>query len=461
MALFDGYVAIWDSKYHYDHWRPYTAIRASGHRRQPAHDIRCRMGAASPDAAVSRVRVGARRCVCRLVRRARAYVRKRGVVHDGDDDRATRHADANFRELRCGRAECADSRVRLGWHFRYATDAGLALGRQIARYIVGHYLQKPAPHAATPIGGIANVDGVELEYEVRGQGEPVVLIHGCCFADWFSPMLHETRLADRYRVVTYHRVGYAGSTHVTGEVGLAQQATHLQKLMRHLGIPRAHAVGHSSGGNIALQLALDAPDMVGSLVLLEPALPVTAAASPETPPTRSFVAAALAQFHAGDKRGAVDTFLRGVCGAGYREVLDWVLPGAFDQGVADADTFFGQELPAVQAWSFTREQARRISQPVLAVIGEKVPESLQSGASARRGFLPGCRAQRVSRCPEPHTCCTSRTRTAWPSASRPSGQITRSRGNRSTDSHFDPSPSPRTRGEGNRFGGWRGVLWSR
>ena len=39
-----------------------------------------------------------------------------------------------FASFRAAAAECADSRVRLGWHFRYSTDAGLALGRQIARY---------------------------------------------------------------------------------------------------------------------------------------------------------------------------------------------------------------------------------------------------------------------------------------------------------------------------------------
>ena len=47
---------------------------------------------------------------------------------------------------------------------------------------------------------------------------------------------------------------------------------------------------------------------------------------------------------------------------------------AFGEAVASADTFFGQELPAVQQWSFRREEARRIIQPVLAVIGEKSRE---------------------------------------------------------------------------------------
>ena len=46
-----------------------------------------------------------------------------------------------FDSFSAAAAECADSRVRLGWHFRYATDAGLALGQRIARYISSHALR--------------------------------------------------------------------------------------------------------------------------------------------------------------------------------------------------------------------------------------------------------------------------------------------------------------------------------
>ena len=140
--------------------------------------------------------------------------------------------------------------------------------------------------------------------------------------------------------------------------------------MRHLGIERGHIVGHSSSGNIALQLALDAPDAVHSLALLEPAL----MSVPSVQTSRAFLGNAVQLYRAGDKAGAIDTFLRGVCGPSYRTVLDHALPGAFDQHVADADTFFGQELPALQQWSFTREDARHIAQPVLAVIGAKSQE---------------------------------------------------------------------------------------
>lgn len=211
------------------------------------------------------------------------------------------------------------------------------------------------------------LDGVELEYEVHGDGEPVLLIHPGIFADWFSPLMAEPALAGRYRLVHYHRVGCVGSSRVAGPVSLAQHVAHARLLIQHLGIARTHVAGHSSSGNIALQLALDAPDVVQSLAVLEPAL----MSVPSAATSRMFLGTAVQRYRAGDKAGAVDTFLRGTCGPGYRAVLDRVIPGAFAQAVADADTFFEQELPALQQWSFGRDDGRRVIQPVLAVVGAR------------------------------------------------------------------------------------------
>ncbi len=219
----------------------------------------------------------------------------------------------------------------------------------------------------------AALDGIELEYEVRGAGEPVVLVHAGVLAEWFKPLLQERALTDQYHVVSYHRLGYAGSSRVADPVSIGQQAAHCRALMGSLGIERAHVVGHSLGANIALQLALDAPDVVHSLALLEQARPMMpTAASSEF--ARAVLGPALEHYRSGDKAGAVDTFMRGVAGPTYRSTLEQVLPGAFEQAVADAETFFGQELPAVNQWTFTREDARRIAQPVLAVIGAKSEE---------------------------------------------------------------------------------------
>jgi pimeloyl-ACP methyl ester carboxylesterase len=213
------------------------------------------------------------------------------------------------------------------------------------------------------------LDGRELEYEVQGAGEPVVLVHGAHIADAFAPLLTEPPLMERYQLVLYHRRGFAGSTHADGPLSIAQQAADCRALMQHLSVPRAHVVGHSYGGVIALQLALDAPDMVHSLALLEPALFMV----PSAPQFMDAMGPVLQMYEAGDKMRAVDSFLQAVVGPEYRHVLDRMLPGAFAQAVADADTFFRIELPALEQWSFTQAEARRITQPVLAVLGGDSP----------------------------------------------------------------------------------------
>lgn len=214
------------------------------------------------------------------------------------------------------------------------------------------------------------VDGVELEYELRGSGEPVVLIHWGVSATWAEPLLEEPALADHYRLLSYHRAGFGGSSSIEGPVTMADHAEHCRLLMGRLGIERAHIVGHSSSVAVALQLALDNPDSVHTLVSMDAARPAPPTAT-QAAFVREFVEPAVARYRAGDKEGAVDTFFRGVFGPDYRDPLERGLPGGFDQAVSDADAFFMQELPALwQSWSFTEADAQRITQPVLAVAGE-------------------------------------------------------------------------------------------
>ncbi len=205
------------------------------------------------------------------------------------------------------------------------------------------------------------LDDVEIEYEIRGEGEPVVFVHHGAGVDWFSPLTRDPALADRYRVVHYHRAGYAGSSRPTIPITFALEAVRFRALMERLGIPRAHVVGHSASACMVLQLALDEPRYVHSIALLEPAL-MAVPSPPEVP-------RALELYRAGDKSAAVETFLRGTCGPDCRPILEKALPHAIEQALAGADTFFGQELPALRQWSFGADEARRVRQPVLAVVG--------------------------------------------------------------------------------------------
>jgi pimeloyl-ACP methyl ester carboxylesterase len=72
----------------------------------------------------------------------------------------------------------------------------------------------------------ADLDGIELEYELVGSGEPVVLIHAGCCAAWFAPLLEQADLVDRYRVLSYHRAGYGKSSHPTEPLSISDHATH-------------------------------------------------------------------------------------------------------------------------------------------------------------------------------------------------------------------------------------------
>jgi pimeloyl-ACP methyl ester carboxylesterase len=210
----------------------------------------------------------------------------------------------------------------------------------------------------------ARTDGVELEYEDSGTGEPVVFIHGAFIADTFRPLLAEPSLAGHYRLILYHRRGYAGSSRASEPVSVARQAADCRALLRHLDVERAHVMGHSYGAIVALQLALDTPSVVHSLALLEPGLMVGASAQGY----RESLARGAERYREAGAEVVVDEFLQARW-PGYRATLDRVLPGAFAQALADAGTWFEREASGQLGWHFGEAEVRRISQPTLSVLG--------------------------------------------------------------------------------------------
>ena len=141
MSMFDGYLATWDSKFEYNHWRPYTAIREAardGNRFTEADSTwePLRTTPPFPDY------VSAHSTVCGssfeiLKRTFGDHVSFTMETTTAPPEMPTR----SFRSFSAAAAECADSRVRLGWHFRYATNGGLALGRAVAGWIEENHLE--------------------------------------------------------------------------------------------------------------------------------------------------------------------------------------------------------------------------------------------------------------------------------------------------------------------------------
>ena len=224
----------------------------------------------------------------------------------------------------------------------------------------------------------AKLDGLELEYETRGSGEPVLLIHGALIAEALAPLMSEPALTDRYQLIRFHRRGVGGSTHSPGPVTVADQAADAAGLLAHLGIDRAHIAGHSYGGAIALQLAVDEPATVQSLALLEPGLL-------GVPSGEAFFAQlgpCLEAYGAGNREEATNDFLSIVAGLdrdAARAAVEATVPGGIDQAVKDADTFFAIELGALGEWAFGPEDAAKISQPILSVIGSETEPVFADG----------------------------------------------------------------------------------
>lgn len=204
-----------------------------------------------------------------------------------------------------------------------------------------------------------------LEYESVGSGDPLLFIQGAFIADTFRPLLREPSL-EQYKLINYHRRGYAGSTKPSEAVTISQHAADALALLNALGINRAHIVGHSYGGCVALQLALDASRCVQSLVLLEPAVPVGASGEEYRHPLIKSANAYATQ----NVDAVVDAFLMARWGdPQYRKVLDDLLPGAFNQAVGDAATWFHYELPGLLDWTFGQIEATRITQPAVSILG--------------------------------------------------------------------------------------------
>lgn len=121
--------------------------------------------------------------------------------------------------------------------------------------------------------GRVKVNGADLYHQVRGSGPPVLMIHGTCADSGCYDRVAE-RLAGDFRVLTYDRRGWTRSPRPTGWVktSIEEQADDAAWLLKATKNAPATVFGSSSGGLIALDLALRHADVVQSAVVHEPSM---------------------------------------------------------------------------------------------------------------------------------------------------------------------------------------------
>jgi pimeloyl-ACP methyl ester carboxylesterase len=115
-------------------------------------------------------------------------------------------------------------------------------------------------------GYLDDIDGARIYYEVMGEGSPVVLLHtGNGNTSIWDGQFEE--LAQRFRVVRYDLRGFGRSSYPPRPF---LWASDLREVLLRLGIDRAHVIGPSLGGRIAIEFTVLYPEMVQSLVLAAP-----------------------------------------------------------------------------------------------------------------------------------------------------------------------------------------------
>lgn len=228
----------------------------------------------------------------------------------------------------------------------------------------------------------ARINGVDIEYEVRGSGEPVLLIHGSHIGASFVTLMSQHVLTDGYQLIRYHRRGFHGSSPPPpGRFSIADQAADARALLEYLKVGPAHVVGHSYGGVIALQLAVDAPEAVATLALFEAAL-LHVDGGQEV---FDLVDIASDLYREGDWEAAADLFL-----GSPRERADIArnVPGGLDQALRDVDTYFSVEAPAHQEWTFTDEDGGKVRCPVLFLLGAESSQLYRNAYLQMKAWAP-------------------------------------------------------------------------
>lgn len=112
-------------------------------------------------------------------------------------------------------------------------------------------------------------DGLALHVELRGSGAPVVLLHGFSGSgrEWDELV---AALGGEPRTVAVDLIGHGRSDAPAdaARYALTRASADLRALLDALGVARAHVVGYSLGGRVALRFVLDVPDRAGALVLV-------------------------------------------------------------------------------------------------------------------------------------------------------------------------------------------------
>jgi pimeloyl-ACP methyl ester carboxylesterase len=115
-------------------------------------------------------------------------------------------------------------------------------------------------------GSYAEVNGLNMYYEIHGTGEPLVVLHGAYMTiDAMGEVVPS--LAESRQVIAVELQGHGRTADIDRPLTYEQMADDTAALLRHVGIERADIFGYSMGGGVALQVVIRHPEVVRKLVV--------------------------------------------------------------------------------------------------------------------------------------------------------------------------------------------------
>jgi 3-oxoadipate enol-lactonase len=141
----------------------------------------------------------------------------------------------------------------------------LVLAFSVAAILISVFLQDSDAEVISGMAPVGPGDRDQVYYEFQGSGDPVVLIHGLSLDRRMWDAQFETLAVD-HQVIRYDMIGHGLSSGATGSV---RSWENLRDLLDFLDVDRAHIVGLSMGAGVAVDFALEFPEMTTSLVAMD------------------------------------------------------------------------------------------------------------------------------------------------------------------------------------------------